>query len=214
MIGRNSRRLASIGFVLFVVLGASLYLATQQSERRASLKPQRTADTVGQVRPLWSLEDRSSGISREVALRRFKLLRSPSEGMPARLTAHTRNILGAFVRHAHLRFDTAQYVSANVGGVWVLNGDNVLCIVQARRGAAGCSSVAFVARQGLDLGVFKAPDRPDELPRSFSLLGIAPNWATTARLRIGENTIRSVPIRWNVYGFHAHKPIHLIRLEP
>lgn len=134
--------------------------------------------------------------------------------MPASLAARTRASREVTEAGRVLQFDQAQRAYTSAGGVWVLYGQDRMCAVQARGGALTCLATRLAVKQGLVLGLFIAPARPTELPNNFLVLGIAPDWARVARLRIGQREIREIPIRGNAYALRARQPIHLERLEP
>jgi hypothetical protein len=75
-----------------------------------------------------------------------------------------------------------------------------------------CENTAAVIDHGLSLGVFTAPQHPTERPHHFLVIGLAPDWAKSAILKIGRSSTRSLSIRKNAYAFHSDFPIFLERL--
>jgi hypothetical protein len=114
--------------------------------------------------------------------------------------------------HTSLWFGDSQYAQTSGGGVWIVNGRKITCIVQAVRGAVACDTTANFVNRGLLLVVYKVPKSPAGLPRHFLALGVVPDWVQSARLKVGSTT-RLVPVRGNAYALHADAPIDLGRLE-
>lgn len=138
------------------------------------------------------------------------LFQSPAETMPRRLRAHVKSIAGPELSE-ELRLSPSQYSPVG-GGLWVVDGGGLTCLVEARSGSLICSGIGRVSQRGLALGVFAPPRRPANKPRDFEVFGLAPDWAATARLRIGIS-VRLVRVHRNVYFIHASRPITLLGLE-
>jgi hypothetical protein len=139
-------------------------------------------------------------------------MRGDSEQMPPHMQILIKETLGA-PRRSGFQLNRAQYARTGDGGIWVVTGKNMACLVQAVRGAMACDVMADVIDQGLLLVVYKPPKSRGELPSHFLALGLAPDWARAVRLRIGSNTIRNVAVRGNAYALRAERPIRLERLE-
>jgi hypothetical protein len=141
------------------------------------------------------------------ALRRgFRLWRAPGATPPAALR---RKVLATLGAPAGARFEDARYVRTARGGIWVADAGRVTCLIQAARGAVICDATARVARRGLMLGVYSVA--AGGRPKDFLVLGIAPDGAGHARLRVGGR-VRRVVVRDNAYAAGAEEPIGLAGL--
>jgi hypothetical protein len=137
----------------------------------------------------------------------LSIFSGPSERFPAQLAARVRENAGPALASA-LQLANAQYSSSPDGGLWLVRAGGQICLIQASRGALECRSAKFVSRHGLALGVFNVPRNGGEQPRTYVMLGAAPNWARWANIRVGA-TIRSVAIRENTFSAHARRPLWL-----
>ena len=139
----------------------------------------------------------------------FRVLRGRTIPLPPPLRAHFRTFRSREIRTLWLH--TARYVETPRGGLWVVNGKGVTCIVEAIGRAISCVDTRVLFHTGVVLGTVQTSTQFDR-PRSFSVWGIAPNWAKTAQLYVGGKT-RMVIIRNNAYALQSHFPIVLDRLE-
>jgi hypothetical protein len=112
-----------------------------------------------------------------------------------------------------VRFDDTQLVRTGVGDAWMANVGSATCIAQVRMGGVTCDSVANFVKRGLSLGAFKpSPKGRAARPRDFVVIGLAPDWTQTVRMKVGSTT-RRIPIRLNAYGLRAAEPITVKRLD-
>jgi hypothetical protein len=140
----------------------------------------------------------------------FESLRGHSTSLPIRLRKKLRAFRDRRVRK--LWFGTAKRIKTGDGSFWVVNGPSEMCIVQATRGAISCDRYGSVLEKGLALGVFAPAKGRDGDPDQFTVLGLAPDWASIAWLRVGRQ-IETVAITHNGYSLAADSPILLERLQ-
>ncbi len=164
---------------------------------------------------IWSALERrakagpSQAATRRRQLRNFSIMRSAPERMPPSTGRHIESITG--VPPSSLDLGSAQYAYSASGGIWLVNGRKITCMVQGRRGSLACATTADFAARGLVLGTAKAPKKDGGPPRSFRVLGIAPNWVDLVQVRIGIRKARSIPVVDHVYALHASVPIFVER---
>jgi hypothetical protein len=111
-----------------------------------------------------------------------------------------------------LQFRAAQYVRTSEGSGWFVSGKNVTCLIQAGKGTVSCDTIASVVDHGLAVVVFRPPRYMGGKLRDFFMLGVAPDWAKTVRVKVG-NVTRRVAVHENAYALHAGRPIRLERVE-
>jgi hypothetical protein len=139
----------------------------------------------------------------------FAVLRGSTQPVPLPLQAELRQARNQTVRS--LRLDTAKYVQAG-DGIWVTNGRNATCIVQAHGGAVSCVTRGIFLRRGVALGVAELGPMVDPKDREFAVYGIVPNQIRAIEVRIGDKK-RRVQIRNNSYSLRASEPILIKRFE-
>jgi hypothetical protein len=134
-------------------------------------------------------------------LRAFSVMRGSSERMPVGTVAHLRSTVGAPPGSFDLR-DTQRAHTAH-GNLSIVNGQGkgrgVTCIVQRVHGYVGCTTTADFVEHGLALGIAKSPAAFGGNPRSFYVLGVAPDWVKSVEVKMGANARLSVPVRGNAY---------------
>lgn len=139
----------------------------------------------------------------------FAVLRGATQPVPGALQAKLRRVRNQTIRTLWL--DTAKYVQAG-DGIWVTNGRNDTCIVQAHGGAVSCVPRDILFQRGVALGVAEIGPLADRKPREFAVYGIVPNQIKAIEVQIGDER-RSVSIRDNSYSLRAAKPILVKRFE-
>lgn len=140
----------------------------------------------------------------------FRILRSRPERIPGRVQKKLDTTLR--LPAGALQFRNAQYAKTQEGGFWLIPGHSMACIVHARRAAVGCAGISEFVKRGAALGIFAPPKRQSESPTDYLLLGVAPNWAKSAQLRVGK-VARTVSVSGNIYAFESDRPILLQRLN-
>ena len=202
-------RIAQGLLVLAVALAALLWL---QSSRSSDDAPAPRAAATAAQQPAWQRLQGAAGAGASVpasrrALRQsFRALRGPSEPLPPRLQTKVKETLGA---PANVRFTSTQELRTSRGTVWIASAGAATCLIQASHGAVSCDATAKVARRGLVLGVYATTAAGSA--KDFVMLGIAPDWARRARLRVGART-REVAVGGNAYALGAATAIGLDRL--
>jgi hypothetical protein len=119
-----------------------------------------------------------------------------------------QKVLASLGAPAGVAFEDAHRIETSHGAVWLTHLRRATCMIRARDGSLACDATARVTRRGLLLGVYAVSHGR---PRDFVLIGIAPDWAHRARLRIDRRT-REVAVRSNTYATGAAHPIQLDRL--
>lgn len=158
---------------------------------------------------LLKLASQRRSLSRREITSAYAVLHSSPEPVPARMAAHIEKTLGA--PPGSFQIEEAQYASTRGGSVWVLIGSrNIMCLVQAGRGALICAPASIAVRRGLSIGLFAVPRRPGQRPHNYLLLGIAPDWVRNVQLRVA-NAAQSVAVRRNTYALRANAPILIER---
>jgi hypothetical protein len=209
MSSRTSRAAAVLALaVALVATGAVWRLVSGAGEASDTTRSVVAAPHAGIWRRLQS--GPSATVARRAERRRFRLMRGPVEAMPMSLQTRVKAVLGA---PSSARFARTQLAQTHAGGVWVVELEKATCLVQAGSGAAACDSTAGFVRRGIVLGLFEPPTPAGGPPRGFLVLGIAPDWARTVALGVG-NRVRRVRVHGNVYELRASKPITFQRLKP
>lgn len=186
----KKRALGAFGAsVAFIVLGVVLCLRSVENHPRKTL----------------------GGNSPSARVRAFGFLGGPPEPLSHRIGNHVASALG--LRPSSLGLNTAQYVGVHGGGIWLvsLRDANVMCAIDAVGWAVTCDEAPNVIARGLALGLFRAPTSPTKAPISFRLVGIAPDWAIAARVKVREQTF-SIPIQRNGYSIRTQSPATLVGL--
>lgn len=108
-----------------------------------------------------------------------------------------------------LRLNDAQFIPTSVDrGLWLVEGRGVTCLFVAATAASSCSTTAESRRLGLLVATFRT-DRDSQPPsRTFSLMGIGPNWARAALVAVGSD-IRTIQLRSQGFAIRADRPIVL-----
>lgn len=139
----------------------------------------------------------------------FAFLQGPTQPVPRGLQAELQRVRNQTVRTLWL--DTAKYVQVG-DGIWVANGRNDTCIIQAHGGALSCVPRDILFRRGVALGVAEMGPLADQKHPEFTVYGIVPNQIRAIEVEIGSKK-RLVPIRDNSYWLRASKPILVKRFE-
>jgi hypothetical protein len=141
------------------------------------------------------------------------LTETPPEPMPPAMRRKVHETIGPS-RILGLDFDHAQLVQTQIGiGIWIAEGRGVTCAFRDGVGSSICQTSVQARRRGLLLETYRAGKDPAAPPTHFVVLGIAPNWAHAARVKIGGRP--SVhPIVNHAYAMRAHEPIEVKRLLP
>ncbi len=146
-----------------------------------------------------------------IALRRaYTVMRTSTERMSARLTAHTIETLGAPPDALH--FGQAWYASTGHGGLWIVTGKGVACLVQAGPGAVTCGTLREFVQHGLVITVRMGRQR-SRAGSKYELLGIAPDKVRSVEIQIGAAKTRAIPVRSNSYSFEANNLIQIKHLD-
>jgi hypothetical protein len=112
-----------------------------------------------------------------------------------------------------LNFRRTHYVETAIGiGIWVVRGNLVACIFQARHAAAACAPERQIANNGLSLVVGHADGSRYNMPTHFFAIGIAPNDITAVKLMPLGGQTKVVPVIDNAYGLRADTPIRVQQL--
>lgn len=139
----------------------------------------------------------------------FKVLGSAPQPLPRRLQRQVKASLG-YKRSRGLEFQRVHRVDAGDGVViWLLRAPRKVCIVEGKRGALSCSPPGAAVKEGVVLGVARAAY--GRKPRSFRVLGLAPDLVRAVVLRVLGGGQRTVVVRDNVYTDQARSPIGLLR---
>jgi hypothetical protein len=143
----------------------------------------------------------------------ISLMRGRPSVVPARTRVATLATLGK-PEALRLRFDSAWYAKTRFGrGIWAVRGRGVVCIVHAVTGAAACNTSTLTARNGVTIVTFRGAPSPNDDSARFLALGMAPDWASAVRLRVG-GVSRIIPIADNVYALRAKSPVEVETLIP
>ena len=140
----------------------------------------------------------------------FAILDSQPIAVPTSLLSRAESTLGA--PKGTLASLEARYAGTSDGKFWILFDASVVCLIQDGKGAIACGSIADVLANGLALGVFDPPKEERKRPTNFLVLGLAPNWASEVRLRVGRDRHARVPIQGNVYSQAAPVPVTIEEL--
>ncbi len=133
----------------------------------------------------------------------FAVLRGATQPMPPHLQAEMRRVRNHTVRTLWL--DSAKYVQAG-DGIWVVNGRNDTCIIQANGGAVSCVPREILLQRGIALGVAEIGPLAERKSREFAVYGIVPDQIRAIQVRVGGKK-RMVSIRNNSYSLRASEPI-------
>lgn len=158
----------------------------------------------------WDQLQREAGTA-ATAVTRASLRRAigAARGTPGRVPLSLqKKVLASLGAPADVAFEDAHRIGTSHGAVWLAHLRGTTCMIRARDGSLACNATARVARKGLLLGIYAVSQGR---PRDFVLIGIAPDWAHRARLRVGART-RDVAVRSNAYAMGAARPIQLDRL--
>jgi hypothetical protein len=136
----------------------------------------------------------------------FTVLRGPTRPVPPALQAELRQARNRTVKT--LSLNTAKYVRAG-DGIWIANGRNATCIIQAHGAAVSCEPRDVLFQRGVALGVAEIGPTTD---REFAVYGIVPNQIRAIEVQIGKKK-QLVPIRDNSYSLRASEPILVKRFE-
>jgi len=117
-------------------------------------------------------------------------------------------------RDLGLRLDGAQRVRTRIGErLWVLPGEQGVCIVRDRTGQAGCETNRRLAREGFTLALPEPAGQTDPSSRHYVVFGLAPDGVRTVRLvRSRTRSTLRVRVRDNVYSYVGWSPIR-VRLD-
>src|SRR5689334_16664928 len=129
----------------------------------------------------------------------FAVLRGPTRPVPRSLQAELRRVRNQAVRSLWL--NRAKYVPAG-DGIWVANGRNDTCIVQAHGGSVSCVTRDIFLQKGVALGVAELGPMVDPKDREFAIYGIVPNQVRAIEVRVGGKK-RRVRIRDNSYSLRS-----------
>lgn len=138
-------------------------------------------------------------------LRAFSVLRTPPEWpIPEKRQAMERAVEG---EHFGLMFQFAQEVSTHAGvNAWIVPGNGFVCVMRASKDlpiAAGCNTTAETLKHGMSVVATDPPLRGHKDKR-YLLLGIAPDGAKSATVKIEGGGRVTVPVINNVYAYRAH----------
>lgn len=212
MVSRSPIQISIAAVLLLVGLVGGIWYLSARSGEGSAIHPAGAAAPDSGLEELQKKAETgpSPVVSRRGERRAFQIMQGRFERMSPRMKGLIETTFGT--RHTGLQLDRAQYARTEDGGIWIVDGKNITCLVQASHGALACGTTAEVVDNGLVLGLYAAPERATESTRRFVVLGIAPDWAKVARLKVGS-TIRAVAVRGNSYASHAGTPIRLERLE-
>lgn len=146
--------------------------------------------------------DRS--VSEAELARSFAILRTVPERIPAPVRRLAENSLGT--PRTGLNFRKAWRFESVAGTIWLVGGEGVVCLLQARRGAITCTTATRFRGRGLALGLFNRSSGTRDHHVHFALVGVVPDGITRVALQI-ESHPRVVPVHDNTYGTQAAKPI-------
>lgn len=138
----------------------------------------------------------------EVALPRlaaaFTILRSKS--VPPTRLMRSRMKEGRWVALSAHEAETSE------GPIWLATSHSgQICLFAGAPPASSCAPGSFALRHGLTLGVVTAPADPSR--RRFGLYGVIPDGKDSVRIRIGEHTVRTIPVRRGAFSFGAREPV-------
>jgi hypothetical protein len=137
-------------------------------------------------------------------MRSFESLNGPTQPLPERLARRFRSFRDK--RLKYLRVEHAKHIGSRRNGLWVVNGKGITCIIQTMRGSIACSDTADFLDRGLIIGAFGSVRRPTERPDLFIVWGIAPDWISKVRLKVGQK-FRMIKVQNNFYSLRASSPI-------
>jgi hypothetical protein len=135
----------------------------------------------------------------------FRLLRSPSDGMPLIVRRHLSHILSGQL-DGPLEPMAVHSAQTAHGTVWVFLADHALCLAHAGRGAVGCSAVSRVGSDGVSLGVFSPPSKQFPRPHDFLLISLVPDGIQQIGVTIGGRS-RTVKVEHNLASVSSDQPI-------
>src|SRR6476620_1926218 len=114
----------------------------------------------------------------------FSSLDGSSQQLPGAMRKKVESSLGS-KPYYRLRFDQSHFhrTSIKQQGIWVVGGPEVVCIVQAGRGAVSCARRGAVVREGVTLGVGEGVGHRGR-PKWFMILGVAPDSVNAIRVTV------------------------------
>jgi hypothetical protein len=188
---------------LILALAAAWLLFDRRGEERDMAKVQQVPDSIG--------EQWESMVRRGLAELRAK----PDRGYPfsalqeEEMPPEMRDAVLSTLPHSQslrLRFDRARYGRTQLGGgLWVVPGRGVTCMVRDRTAISLCDTTAQVRERGLALEVSSR-----ENGRVGSLMfGIAPDRVRVRKAEVrGEE--RKIPVVGNTFALRAENSIRLL----
>ena len=139
---------------------------------------------------------------RQSSRRRFAVLRTPAEELPADVEGRVERTLGV---PAHvLARGPSQRLGSAAGSLWLVEVRGVVCLVHERSGAHSCTPVDEFAARGLSLGLVRAGA---PLALRFLTVGIVPGWVDRVVVREGPGSRKSVEVTHGVYEAAAKLPV-------
>lgn len=148
---------------------------------------------------------KASGVTSKTVTKAFAVLRSSPEVVPSAEAAHAMAVLDA--PPGALDFMRAQHIAGPpTGGLWIVSGGNLLCIMKENRGSATCDTAVNVLRKGLLISVItEAHDAEGE--EVFEVVGIAPDRVRFVQVEVAGRRTRDVPVRGNAYALRGSEII-------
>lgn len=130
------------------------------------------------------------------------------EPMPTRLR-------GELARNGHrlapstLRFAHAQHLGGPLtGGLWVIEGPRLTCILLDHPSASACDGTDEVRRRGLYVQTYEAGENDPSVRRHFIAAGVLPSTYSAVQAQIGRENI-GTPLHEGFFVLTAEQPIEV-----
>jgi hypothetical protein len=137
----------------------------------------------------------------------FRVLRQRAITVPGQVAEKIEESLGA--PPGALRTAEGYYARTVSGALWIVRGQELLCLLQVGRGALSCGISEITARHGLTLSVFDAPQYSGDTLHRFLMFGIAPDGVRSVSVQTEKGRQR-IRVKHNIYAAHANHPIRLL----
>lgn len=205
------RRYAYLAFAVILLGSVIIWFTSVQRTSPRAETPETLHDSKQkdwQDRLLEQTNNQSSNRVRTQNIWPFTALHGRTRTVPISFRRTAIETLGGY-QHLGLRFDRAYLLETPIGvGLWVVRGNGATCIFESKQGSASCAPDAVVERKGLELVIGRGKAAAlNGLPDHFLAVGIAPNWASSVRLRVLGGRSMSVAVVENAYGLRARAPI-------
>lgn len=144
----------------------------------------------------------------------FSAFRGQPEPFPASLQGRLTDMADKSIDNS-ASFKEAQYVHSAAGGLWLVPSRHIVCAIQVASETTACTSSKSFLLHGMVVGTFDPPEQSRRHPHNFAVMGIAPKWARSVRIRIGQGRARKIGLsaKTGTYAARAPRPIHVLALS-